>query len=336
MRSIFSCKQNAFLYNERMPEGVSFHTNVHYIAMRHIMKVGELLCCAVIFMVVFAAGAKADNPNPDWVLVFRDEFSSSSFVGKKLKWGNKWNKIEYMSRPVPDWRKHQSRENALVVPGKEKKTSFVRLKGVYGKYKSQSSQGGNKETFACGGIFTDKTFSFRYGYVEVRARFDCAKGVWPAIWLLPKSGGWPNGGEIDIMEHLNHQKQVWQTIHLLSNSGSGDASRTINPQPAINDVTAWHTYGVEWASGRITFFVDGKKTGTFTRESFTHWPFDREVEFYLLIDQQIGGNWPGQADPAQLKAKSANFDIDYVRVYSTPQYKFSSKKKKKQGKRQLD
>lgn len=324
MRSIFSCKQDAFLYNERMSEVVCFN-----MSMRYIMKVGELLCCAVIFMVVFAVGAKADNPNPDWVLVFRDEFSTSSFDGKTLKWGNKWNKFEYMSRPAPDWCKHQSRENALVVPGKEEKTSFVRLKGVYGKYKSQSSQGGNKETFACGGIFTDKTFSFRYGYVEVRARFDCAKGVWPAIWLLPKSGGWPNGGEIDIMEHINHQKQVWQTIHLLRNSGSGDASKTINPQPAINDVTAWHTYGVEWAPGRITFYVDGKKTGTFTREGFTHWPFDREVEFYLLIDQQIGGNWPGQADPAQLKAKSANFDIDYVRVYSSPEYKFSSKKKKK-------
>jgi hypothetical protein len=56
----------------------------------------------------------------------------------------------------------------------------------------------------------------------------------------------------------------------------------------------------------------------------------------MLIDQQIGGNWPGQGNPAQLKAKSANFDIDYVRVYSTPEYNFSSKKKKKQSKRQGD
>ena len=298
-------------------------------AISIVSGVRRLFFYAAVLIASLGAGATADNPNPDWVLVFRDEFSASSFSGKKLKWGNKWNKIEYLNRHAPDWRKHQSRENALVVPGKEKKTSFVRLKGVYGKYKSQSDQTGKQETFACGGIFTDKTFSFRYGYVEVRARFDCAKGVWPAIWLLPKSGGWPNGGEIDIMEHLNHQKHVWQTIHLLRNSGSGDSSNTVHPQPAINDVTAWHTYGVEWAPSRITFYVDGKKTGTFTPEGFTHWPFDREVEFYLLIDQQIGGNWPGQANPEQLKAKSANFDIDYVRVYSAPQYKFSAKKKKK-------
>lgn len=292
------------------------------------MVLGQLFFCAVVIMASLGAGAKADNPNPDWVLVFQDEFSASSFAGKKLKWGKKWNKIEYMPRHAPDWRKHQSREDALIVPGKEGKTGFVRLKGVYGKYKSQSCQAGNQETFACGGIFTDKTFTFRYGYVEVRARFDCADGVWPAIWLLATSGGWPNGGEIDIMEHLNYQKQVWQTIHLLRNSGSGDSSNTVNPQPAIEDVTGWHTYGVEWAPGRITFYVDGKKTGSFTREGFTHWPFDREVEFYLLIDQQIGGNWPGQAKPEQLKAKSANFDIDYVRIYSDPQYKFSSQKKK--------
>lgn len=302
------------------------------VGWRLVAGIGRLILCAAVFVVLFGARGWADNPNPDWVLVFKDEFSTSSFEGKKLKWGKKWNKIEYMPRRAPDWRKHQSREDALVVPGKEKKTRFVRLKGVYGKYESQSNQDGKQESFACGGIFTDKTFSFRYGYVEVRARFDCAKGVWPAIWLLPGSGGWPNGGEIDIMEHINHQKQVWQTIHLLRNSGSGDASTTVNPQPAINDVNGWHTYGVEWAPERITFYVDGKKTGSFTPKGFTHWPFDREVEFYLLIDQQIGGNWPGQANPAELKAKSANFDIDYVRVYSTPEYKFSPTKKKKSKK----
>ena len=294
-----------------------------------LKQVWYIILSAVAFTAYFCGAAHADNPNPDWVLVFKDEFSSSSFNGKKLKWGNKWNKIDYISYHAPDWRKHQSRENALIVPGKEKKTQFLRLKGVYGKYKSQSCQTGKEPTFACGGIFTDKTFSFRYGYVEVRARFESANGVWPAIWLLPKSGGWPDGGEIDIMEHVNHQAHVWQTIHLLNNAGNGDASTTVNPQPTLNDVGGWHTYGVEWAPGRITFYLDGKKTGTFTPDGFNNWPFDRDVEFYLLIDQQIGGGWPGQANPDELKANSVDFDIDYVRIYSDPKYKFVSKKKKK-------
>lgn len=172
-----------------MDMAVSAQKHPLYSPARFVMRVMLWLLCAVAIVAMLGAGAKADNPNPDWVLVFEDDFAASSFSGKKLKWGSKWNKIDYLNRPVSDWRKHQSREDSLVVPGKEKKTSFVRLKGVYGKIKSQSNQTGKQESFACGGIFTDKTFSFRYGYVEVRARFDCAKGVWPAIWMLPRSGG---------------------------------------------------------------------------------------------------------------------------------------------------
>ena len=140
-----------YIYNNCMNKVVN--VQLHDLCAR----VKQWLVCAVAFMTILGAGAKADNPNPDWVLVFQDDFSDSSFAGKKLKWGHKWNKIEYMVRSAPDWRKHQSRENALVVPGKEKKTSFVRLKGVYGKFKNQSCQTGNQESFACGGIFTDKT-----------------------------------------------------------------------------------------------------------------------------------------------------------------------------------
>ena len=174
-----------------MNEVVGVQKYDHNKCLRFFLGLRAVILCALSLMVILGAVSRADNPNPDWVLVFHDDFSASSFVGKKLKWGHKWNKIEYMSRHAPDWRKHQSRENSLIVPGREKRTSFVRLKGVYGKIKSQSCQTGEHETFACGGIFTDKTFSFRYGYVEVRARFDCADGVWPAIWLLPRSGVGP-------------------------------------------------------------------------------------------------------------------------------------------------
>ena len=48
---------------------------------------------------------------------------------------------------------------------------------------------------------------WQYGRFRVRARLqDCtARGTWPAIWMLPTNsvyGGWPDSGEIDIMEHV--------------------------------------------------------------------------------------------------------------------------------------
>lgn len=89
------------------------------------------------------------------------------------------------------------------------------LWGKYGDYTTQTNQTAPAKTYACGGVYSLKTFSFQYGYVEVRARFDCVQGVWPAIWMMPKSDsiGWPVGGEIDIMEHLNYEGRVYQTIH---------------------------------------------------------------------------------------------------------------------------
>lgn len=49
---------------------------------------------------------------------------------------------------------------------------------------------------------------------------------------------------------------------------------------------------MEWTEEGITFYVDGKATGSFKKPNNANWPFDKDGnEFYLIIDQQIGGNW---------------------------------------------
>ncbi len=42
---------------------------------------------------------------------------------------------------------------------------------------------------------------FLYEIIEVSAKIDTAKGMWPAIWAFGVSKGWPANGEIDIMEY---------------------------------------------------------------------------------------------------------------------------------------
>ena len=254
----------------------------------------------------------------DWELVFNDEFSAASFNGSTLDWADKkWNKIDYVNWTVADWRKYQSQDDTLVTSGTSNGTDYVTLKGAYGDYTSQDDKKGTDDGFACGGIFTDKTFSFRYGYVEVRARFESAAGVWPAIWLLPKNGnGWPDSGEIDIMEHINNESNVWQTLHMLNDAGSGKVSPT--QQSPISNAKGWHTYGMEWTEDYISFYIDGVCTASFNASDYENWPFgDDGSEFYLLIDQQIGGSWAGAANKEALSKDSVDFDIDYVRVYST-------------------
>ena len=58
-----------------------------------------------------------------------------------------------------------------------------------------------------------------YGRIEVRAKLPRGRGTWPAIWMLPvrgeyAKGGWPDNGEIDIMEHVGFDPGVIHgTIH---------------------------------------------------------------------------------------------------------------------------
>lgn len=271
--------------------------------------------------------AMADVSTVNRTLLFNDDFDtlSASQDGK----GTQWNYIDYVSWDnvnARNWRTYQSNDPALTEIRTEGDTSFVSLWGKKGDYHTEntSTSNANKvvgtDVYACGGLFTQKTFTFQYGYVEARARFDCVQGCWPAIWMLPAAGqNWPNNGEIDILEHLNSETTAYQTLHFFADNGTSDASAGLQGK-ITGELTGWHTYGMEWTENAITFYVDGTKTGTITGDAYTNWPFDRENnEFYLMIDQQIGGNWVEGTkgiDDKTLSERGAALDIDYIRVYS--------------------
>ncbi len=255
------------------------------------------------------------NTAPQWQLVFSDDFNGTTLDTTK------WNRIDYVSWNVSDWRKYQSRDSELVTMNGD---GTVSLWGKYGDFTSQADPTGSDNTYACGGIFTDKTFTFQYGYVEVRAKFDCAQGAWPAIWMMPTTGPWPQTGEIDILEHLNYEGIVHQTLHYNDANGKKTTSGTVNASggstayfTSLEDKAAFHTYGVEWTPDHVSFLMDGKKTLTVNADpNNPNWPFNMENNpYYLLLDMQLGGNWVGDIGDI---GEGVAMTVDYVRVYSTP------------------
>ena len=51
----------------------------------------------------------------------------------------------------------------------------------------------------------------RYGRVDIKAKLPTGVGTWPALWMLGANFsevGWPECGEIDIMEHWGHDPTV--------------------------------------------------------------------------------------------------------------------------------
>ena len=58
------------------------------------------------------------------------------------------------------------------------------------------------------GVTSEGKFAFKYGKVEINARFKSAQGSWPALWIMPETRPSVGYGEIDIMEHLNFEDKV--------------------------------------------------------------------------------------------------------------------------------
>lgn len=158
-------------------------------------------------------------------------------------------------------------------------------------------------------IKTQGKFSFTYGKVEIRAKLPEGRGTWPAGWMLGSNFatvGWPESGEIDILEHVGNQLHtIHGTLHFPGNYGGNAVTKTTTLPTATTD---FHVYGMEWDAREIKFSIDGNVFHTFANSSST--PF--HADFFLILNLAMGGNFGGAVDPA---IEEAVYEIDYVRVY---------------------
>jgi beta-glucanase (GH16 family) len=167
-------------------------------------------------------------------------------------------------------------------------------------------------------LVTKDKGDWKFGRVEVKAKLPNGRGMWPAIWMLPTKwvyGGWPNSGEIDIMENVGYMPDsVFGSVHTKSFNHVLGTQTTKGVWR--NDLsTAFHVYAIEWEEQKIDFFVDNEKYLTFhnNKTGKDAWPFDQE--FHLILNIAVGGNWGGKfgVDDTVFPQK---MEVDYVRVYT--------------------
>lgn len=241
---------------------------------------------------------KAGRQNKQWKLVWQDNFDGPALDTTK------WTRIPPNNAA---WGKHMTSDDQCyrIDSGK------IYLRGI-----NNPDTQKDPRPFLTGGIYTKGKFAFQYGRIEIRAKLECARGAWPAMWMLAetdKYGKYPRNGEIDIMEHLNYEQLIYQTTHSYYTL---DLKQTANPPhggTAAVDPQAFNTYGISWYPDRIVFTVNGKDTFTYPRVKGvdpSQWPYDQP--FYILIDQQLGGDWVGKVDPATLPVQMI---VDWVKVY---------------------
>ncbi|MBS3783090.1 MAG: glycoside hydrolase family 16 protein [Anaerolineae bacterium] len=251
------------------------------------------------------------TPSADWDLVWVDEFDAPdgaspdperwSFNTGGGGWGN-GERQYYTDRP----------ENAVIDDG---------VLYICARDDEQEPYRGYRYTSAR--LVTKRKGDWTYGRFEVRARLPEGQGIWPAIWMLPSHmayGGWPMGGEIDIMEMLGQNPiRVYGTLHYgnpHTHTGHYYVLRT--GETFADD---FHVFALEWEPGEIRWYVDGyhyqTQTEWFTSKLDTEYPAPFDRPFHLLLNVAVGGQWPG--NPDETTEFPQCMAIDYVRVYQSPE-----------------
>lgn len=171
-------------------------------------------------------------------------------------------------------------------------------------------------THTSGRILTANKFTQTYGRIEARLQVPAGRGLWPAFWTLGQdifTAGWPNSGEIDIMEILGHEtNKTYGTLHGPGYSGGGSigASYTL---PSGNFSQGFHTFTVDWSPNLIKWYVDGVLFSQKTPADLNGNPWVFDKPHFILLNLAVGGQWPGSPDAST--AFPARYVVDYVAVY---------------------
>ena len=272
---------------------------------RHFLRLLSAATFALALLSVRGADAQCDVLT-GCVLVWADEFDGTGV--NPTKW--EFQTGDGTLYGIPGWGNNELQwyqsDNATVA------------NGVLTIQARQQSVGGKNYTSTR--IRSRGLGDFLYGRFEMRARLPVGQGMWPAFWMLPTNsfiyGTWAASGEIDIMESIGGE-QIYGTIHYggeaPANTSSG--SSTLLPPGTATD---FHVYAIEWEPTEIRWYVDGQLYGTKTSWFSTAGPYPApfDVDFHLLLNLAVGGDFPGNPDGSTVFPQ--DYVVDYVRVYQQP------------------
>jgi beta-glucanase (GH16 family) len=222
--------------------------------------------------------APSAAPNP-WMPVWSDEFAQDGAPDPRL-----W---KYQIRPPYIVEAIGLMERQHFVPG-QFGNAWVAGGQLHLEARKETRYPGLAYTSAC----LVSQHAMQYGRILVRAKLPTGRGIWPSIWLIPPNGevaGWPDCGEIDLMEHFG---AMTGQIHVNVNTKSGSIANGQSPGkwlPLPDLASAFHVYGLEWSAERLDILLDGETVLSYPKTSRdpAQWPFDQPFELRLQL--AVGG-----------------------------------------------
>jgi len=257
----------------------------------------------------------------NWELAWSDEFDGTELDESKWMY-----RLNFWGKPFPAYC-----DKGVSLDGKGN-VVFTPVKMEDGRICSAQLQTGSN-TFdipkpnyenavnGCGdnnfwpfGKLPKPTFMHRYGYYEVRCRFQQTDGWWSAFWLQASAIGttydpaW-SGVEVDIIEHFGNFEMASGNFY----GGYGedlkrDARIHYNLEEGKDE---FHRFGLLWTENEYVFYFDGKETAR------TNGPISHVPQFVLLTTE-VKGYRNGDGTKHSEKSEESigdTFVVDYVRVF---------------------
>ncbi|HEY1775837.1 MAG TPA: glycoside hydrolase family 16 protein [Solirubrobacteraceae bacterium] len=226
-----------------------------------------------------------------WHLAFDDEFNGTSL--NTAVWNTGWLSSGLTGPIDPDELECYSPSQDVVANGE------LDLNLIAQPVSGCVVNGGPQTisaNYESGMVNTRDKFSYTYGFLEARVWLPGTPwaGVdWPGVWEVGNPA--PQNGEIDLIEGLGGQA----CYHYHDPTGAPFGSCL-----GGWDGT-WHTFGVDWEPGSVTWYFDGGPAGEVTsaQADITGAPM------YLIADLALDNSSGGPISaPATMK-------VDYIRVW---------------------
>ncbi len=248
---------------------------------------------------------------PDARLVWRDEFGGSALNPRKWEYDTSRNKQGWHNGEKQYYSARRP-QNLRVANG------LLTISALHEKLDPARFPDWGGQEYTSARIFS-KGAGWTYGFYEIRAKLPCARGTWPAIWMLPVDlKEWPDDGEIDIMEQVGAEPNlIYASLHTKLFNHVLKTQRSAQ-KPVPTSCSRFHVYQLDWRPHSITIGVDGRgilRARDDQPGGKGAWPFF--TPFRMILNLAVGGDWAGTKgiDDA---AMPQLMQVDYVRVWQVP------------------
>ncbi|GAB3646039.1 hypothetical protein GCM10028791_05310 [Echinicola sediminis] len=254
---------------------------------------------------------------PGYELVWEEEFD-----GKGKPDESYWSYEEGFVRnqEVQYYQKDNAKleKGLLVIEGRREEVPNKRYEAGSGDWRKNQEYA----HYSSASINTRGKKEFQFGIIEVKAKIDTALGMWPAIWTLGVSQGWPANGEVDMMEYyrVNGEATILANAAWKKEGGKYEAmwdERKVPFEQFLEKDPEWpnkfHVWKMDWTEDYIKLYLDDELLNEIDLSKTTNPdgfnPFHQP--HYVLLNLALGSNG---GDPRDTEFPR-EYQVDYVRVY---------------------